>query len=316
MTNEELVIAIQGGRRDLMLELWEQNKRFVYGKANAWKRAFERYAFVDVEDLVQSAWLALEDAIRYFQPGGEDHTFLTPFSWFMSGYFARQFGIRSSKRDASMYAESIDAPLNNDPDYSSLAEFIPDPAAEMAFEKAEESIFQQHVKEVLQEVSTDILNNEQRKIYDALLDDLRLSDLAADAEKSKQAVYLQRRKLFDLLRTDPRIIQLWIEIEETEENLESILAKGLKSVGVQSFNESGSSSVEKAVFSMMRQDDKRKEKTKELLWIMGIKLHGKDAVEEYEKQRRSRIRDEYAAYEKRRAERLAAASGQSENAGS
>ncbi|MBR1584424.1 MAG: sigma-70 family RNA polymerase sigma factor [Clostridia bacterium] len=311
MTNEELVVAIQGGRKDLMLELWDQNMRFVYGKANAWKRAFERITFVDVDDLVQSAWLALEDAVRYFQPGEENnHSFLTPFNWFMHIYFARQFGVRSSKRDASMRAESIDGPLKNDPDYSSLAEFIPDPAAEMAFEQVEESDLQRRIREVLQEVSTDILNNEQRKVYDALMADLRVGDLASEAGVSTTTIYTQRQKLFDLLRTDPRIIQLWIEVEETEESIESILANGLKSVGVQSFNETGSSSVERAVFKMMRQDCKRMNKTKELLWVMGIKLHDKDAVEEYEKQRRACLRAEYVAYEKRRAERLAAASSQ------
>ena len=68
--------------------------------------------------------------------------------------------------------------------------------------------------------------------------------------------------------------------------------------------------MERAVFKMMRQDRKRMNKTKELLWVMGIKLHDKDAVEEYEKQRRARILAEYEEYDRKRHEHFAASSCQ------
>ena len=76
-TNEELAAEIQRGRSDLYGQLWEQVKRFVAYKA------LRRYEFVqdrsgvDLEDLLQSAFLGLVAAVESFDPAGMASPFIT-----------------------------------------------------------------------------------------------------------------------------------------------------------------------------------------------------------------------------------------------
>lgn len=65
MTNEELVSLIRAGERDRMGELWQNVERFV------WQQAARRILLgadgVTVEDLYQSGYLALVDAVKSYE---------------------------------------------------------------------------------------------------------------------------------------------------------------------------------------------------------------------------------------------------------
>ena len=71
MTNEELATAIQEGREDLYPALWDQVKAFV--AQQAWNRycATGGYGGVEVEDLIQSGFLALVESVGYYNPATE-----------------------------------------------------------------------------------------------------------------------------------------------------------------------------------------------------------------------------------------------------
>ncbi|MDD7143841.1 MAG: sigma-70 family RNA polymerase sigma factor [bacterium] len=62
ISNEELVAEIQAGENgsDNMLQLWQQNREFVYKMA----RMFSSYA--EMDDLMQEGYLGLCEAVRYY----------------------------------------------------------------------------------------------------------------------------------------------------------------------------------------------------------------------------------------------------------
>lgn len=61
-TNEELVLSIQAGenQKEIMLQLWKQNKGFIA------KLAQKYQGYVDVEDLIQEGYIALYKAVEYY----------------------------------------------------------------------------------------------------------------------------------------------------------------------------------------------------------------------------------------------------------
>lgn len=65
MTNEELAVRIKAGLdvTENMLDLWQQNKRFIY------KIAKKYSGHAELEDLEQEGYLALYDAVDGFDPG-------------------------------------------------------------------------------------------------------------------------------------------------------------------------------------------------------------------------------------------------------
>ena len=64
MTNEQLVALIRAGENesDNMLQLWQQNKGFIYKMA----RKYSGYA--EMDDLMQEGYLGLHEAVRHYEP--------------------------------------------------------------------------------------------------------------------------------------------------------------------------------------------------------------------------------------------------------
>ena len=64
MTNEQLVIRVKGGDNTAgnMLELWEQNKRFISAIARKYS------AGAEMEDLEQEGYIALCEAVQHYDP--------------------------------------------------------------------------------------------------------------------------------------------------------------------------------------------------------------------------------------------------------
>lgn len=140
MTNEELAVLIQSGRRDNLLELWGQVERFAYSRAIRWERALGGRAGVTVEDLMQAAFLALLDALERWSPE-RGAAFTTYFGTSLKGTFSVACGVRTArmKKDPLHSAVSLDMPA--DPSIQNgetLGDLQPDPAAEAEIEDIDE----------------------------------------------------------------------------------------------------------------------------------------------------------------------------------
>lgn len=137
MSNEELAVTAKGGDKDALLDLWAQVRRLAWRFLPRWRAAATAGGLTE-EDLEQTAFLALLRAVDAFDPG-RGLKFSTFFVTSLRAEVFAASGIRTEKksRDPLRYAVSLDVPLSPDaPEDSTLAELIPDPAAEEAIDSA------------------------------------------------------------------------------------------------------------------------------------------------------------------------------------
>lgn len=148
MSNEELAIQIQAGNRDLMPELWEKVERFVTMKA--YKIPLNGDT-VERKDLLQAGYLALESAVAdYDSEGG--YAFLTCLGYHLKTQFAIATRFRSErqKRETLAGALSLDAPVNDEGNASTLMYFQEDLSGAEALESVEEKIYQAQLRETME----------------------------------------------------------------------------------------------------------------------------------------------------------------------
>lgn len=112
MSNEELAIQIKNGNADQLPALFAQVEAFVNMKAEQAARKLPPSFGQTVDDLRQSGWLALCDAVEKFDP--DRGAFLTALSFALKQQFASLCGVRSTKRDALSSAVSLDRPAFSD----------------------------------------------------------------------------------------------------------------------------------------------------------------------------------------------------------
>lgn len=136
MTNEELAALIQAGEQDRMEELWRNVERFV------WRQAGRS------EDLYQSGYLALVDAVNTYD-AGRGMSFIGWLAVALKNAFNTAAGRRSERqrRDPIHQAVSADAPAYQDG--PTVAELVPDESAALAFTGVEYLDFLDYCRRVI-----------------------------------------------------------------------------------------------------------------------------------------------------------------------
>ena len=139
MTNEELAVLIQNGERDKLPELWAQVERFVARQARRRLVLSAGLGGVEFGDLYNAGYLALVAAVDSFDPAA-GRSFISWLTLALKTAFAEAGGYRSRKqaRDPLHRAGSLETPVGEDEDSTTLGELIPDPAAEAAMLDVEE----------------------------------------------------------------------------------------------------------------------------------------------------------------------------------
>lgn len=133
-----IVERVRAGKPGAMLELWETVRHFVEVKA----RDYAHRCRVPFDDLRQDGFLAMLDAVELYDTGREQISFLSLLSFMLQKRFAEELGVRSSKRDALRYADSIDGPaFPDEPDGPTVGEGLPDDGAALAFSGVEYADF-------------------------------------------------------------------------------------------------------------------------------------------------------------------------------
>ena len=144
MSNEELAARIQAGEQELLPQLWAQVRRFVCKMAHRRYFATNGLGGVELDDLIQSGFLAVVQAVEYFKPDGE-YKFLTYLDVCLKNAFASAGGYRANKRDPLLDCISLDTPLGNDSDSDTLLDLQEDPANQI--EDAERRIWLEQLRE-------------------------------------------------------------------------------------------------------------------------------------------------------------------------
>ena len=160
MSNEELARQIQQGERDLLLQLWEQVRRYAHDRAYKWFRATNGRGGQTVQDLEQEAFLALLEALEGWDE--DAGPFLTWYSMRLKSAFTAATAQRTQRDrlDPLESALSLDTPLlDGEDDLFTLADVVADPRAEQDMEAVAERDLQAGVRRVV-----DSLPAEQRRV--------------------------------------------------------------------------------------------------------------------------------------------------------
>lgn len=244
LSNEELAVLIQQGHKELEPELWEQIRRFVKMQAEKRLSLVETTHGVEVDDLIQSGYLAMVRTCEKYDP--QNGAFLTYMDFYLKAAFAEVLGYRKRHRDPLDYAQSLDAPIGGEDDDFCLVDTVA--AQDDDFAESEDSIYIIQLRAALDSLIRRIPNTEGQLIRENYLDHLPLSEIARRRGCSRGYLANVKRRGLYLLRC---------KAYGTEEgrNLYSFLRDDVSEytrVSASSFQRTGTSSVELNVFAKDR----------------------------------------------------------------
>lgn len=262
MTNEELVEKIQQGERDLIPELWEQVRRFVAKVAKKWAggaKPGRGYHEVNdfAEELIQEGYIAFVEAVESFD-ASKGTVFLTHLDWYLKSHFlqacADASGISRGVYERALVAKrqgqlgqitailsptSLNMPVGDGPEKEKveLGDFLFDPADHIA--DLEEQIYQRELHDKLEEALSKLSTEEQKAIRSRYYDEKTFLEVATMLGVSQ----------YQAKRTEERALQK-LRAPKVSLELESFIERNTNyflHVGVQAFQSSGSSAVERIV---------------------------------------------------------------------
>lgn len=245
MTNDELVALIQAGERDRLPELWEQVERFVASRANRLLHAMgDRAAAHGLEynDLYNSGYFALVDAVERYDPA-QGMQFIGLLALCLKSAFAEAGGWRTSKRDPLNSSKSLDARLKEDDEGSgAFGDFIPDPRAAQALQDVEEQQYQEQLHAALERALGALEADEEAVIRARYYQGRTLEETGPQARKLESRAFVKLRR--------PQVRR------ELEQFIEQCTPYYLR-VGVQTFQNTGESAVERILFMREQMREKR-----------------------------------------------------------
>lgn len=222
MTNEELVAMIQAGERDRLPQLWSQVERFVAKRAN---HVMTNSGGIEFDDLYNSGYLALVAAVDTYKPD-KGMKFTSWLAFALQNAFGNAGGWKGKKNDALRKAMSLDAPIDGEDDSDPLAQIVEDTAAAQDIQAVEDKIFQEQLHAALERAMQQLTTEEVEAIRGKYFEGRKLSSVEKRAERrglSRLSAHASLRQYIEL--HTPYYLR----------------------VGVQSFQNSGDSSVERIV---------------------------------------------------------------------
>ena len=199
-----------------------------------------------VEDYTQAGFLALVGAVNDYDPekGFEFTTFL---HYHVKTEFANAAGIRSTKRDALLFADSLDVPINDDkPDGETRLDSLKDPSDQ--FESVEQKIWLEElhtaIETALRMLSADQGDLIRRRYYDGCT----LNDLASERGVSSETIRQREEIALQKLKR--------LSKKSGLEKFVDRQTQFYKTVSVEQFNTTHSSAVEELLF---RRENLRKQ---------------------------------------------------------
>lgn len=112
MSNEDLAVLYQGGDREVLYPLWVQVEKLATMMVRPYAGLAYKNRAVDFDDLLQSAFLAVESAARAYRPDGG--LFTTIMGFYIKAEMAALLGLRGRVRKEHYEAVSTSAPMGDD----------------------------------------------------------------------------------------------------------------------------------------------------------------------------------------------------------
>lgn len=239
MTNEAMIESIRNGNTELIEDLWKQNKGIIAQEARRYYDRIGEVRRVDLEDLEQSAYFGLLDAVKDYKPES-GFKFTTFLHYHLLNAFGDAAGFRARKQDLIYQAASLDAPMEKeDPDGGTLEEITPGGDAE---EDAQEAIYRDEKRQAIREALGDLPEDERRVLMlrywqgmtsNDIADVMRLNAGKVRGKHDRALNRLRRRKQLRAYREDTCFY---------------------RHIGVNGFQRTGESAVEHIVFKWIEKE--------------------------------------------------------------
>lgn len=201
-SNEKLVELIQSGRDDLMLQLWEQCSGWVATMAVRWHNAFDNRRGVELDDLINTGYIALAKAVESYDPSAGGG-FITWLTYHLKTAFSYCYGVRTEKgrRDPINNSVSLDAPISaDDPDGNTLGDIVGDPYGEQGYHELEDVDYNRALREALEAA----LDNIDAPCADAIrrrwFDGQTQQEIAESCGVARSMIHNRERRGFSQLR--------------------------------------------------------------------------------------------------------------------
>lgn len=205
MTNEEIAIAIKQGDSAYLPILWERMQKMTRRHA-AWYRRKLSDDFnhsVDTEDLIQSGYFALLEAVKHYDPE-RGFAFSTYFGYDLRAEFRKVTGTKTGcKLDASNYALPLDLPCGEDDD-GSIVDLIADPGNQM--QRMDECIYTSELHDALEE-ALDLLTERQRLVLTRrYYQEISFGQQAKSDGISKQSILYTAEAALEKIRRNDKVM--------------------------------------------------------------------------------------------------------------
>lgn len=237
---EQLAMEAQAGAKESLYELWENVRRYVIKVAFRWDRAFNGRSGVTADDLINTGYLALVEAVEGYQT--EKGAFLHWFTYYLKKHFLGCYGLRTSKKDLLNEAMSLDVPITEDGDDVGLYDVVADPAGLLDMESAEEHIFQDQLHDAVEEALDDIPESYARVLRSHYLEGKTLAETGASEGISHAAAWHREKQGIRHIKSGRNAAKLW----------DYYSLDPYRGTGLTSFERTGSSSQELYVMQKER----------------------------------------------------------------
>jgi len=254
MRREEMNILAVEAKTDktASLRLWHEVERFADSVTYVYKRHTRSCSVLSDDDFMQCAYIGFLNAVRYFNP--EKSGFLQALKYSVRSACWNEY-YRMSKRPISTV--SINRPVQGiDDEDSSIIDFLPDEAAEIAFE----TLLVKDIARLILIEAQSLNAIQARIIYECVYGGRTLISLAEEMGISKEKIYNHHQYAITRLRSRPIVkaikAEFFAHIKETK--LENMLNPH-QTKGVKAFKTSFTSVVEDIVFKMVERAESKLE---------------------------------------------------------
>lgn len=213
MTNEQLAVAIQNGNEDLYGQLWEQVRRFIAWKAKKRHVLTRGQGGVTVEDLAQSGYFAMVQAVRYYKPL-PNYSFLSLLNVTLKTAFSECGGYRTSKKNPLDDCVSLDAPIGEEDDGSTLEDCIEDP--EDKYNDVEENIWTSQLHDELERCMMALTPLQKETIVKRYFEGRTLDSIATEYGVTTELIRRREKYALQKLRRRRGKLEEYAEINRRD----------------------------------------------------------------------------------------------------
>jgi RNA polymerase sporulation-specific sigma factor len=230
-----LAILIQSGDDDYIAQLWIQVRAFVVKKAILFFGKLGGRCGVEVDDLIQSGYFAVEKAAKYYK-ADSGWKYLTYLGHTLKNVFREAAGLRTSKRDPLNNCMSLDEVIGEDSEATRL-DMLADPDGEAPYNIILDDQLLIYLQNALDEAISKLIHDRAKVIRDRYFLGKSQKQIADEMGVTSSYVCFLEQEGLHRLRRD-RNIQAFYDGILSEE--------AYHGTGYTAFKETQASSVERA----------------------------------------------------------------------